>query len=213
MSADRYRGLQLQIEGQAESIRELEADIAAKVEEILVAKLQESVAQHMQALQEQQLQQQKHMNDLKKQHAAATAAAKARVMDALSLALDACKTQRKTLTNYHIDAVCRLRSADDRGRQRRLVHEGDDGERGCGCGPRQRCRWYKQRRCGRVRQCMRPCGRWSHCCLCSSFQKEHGGIFDQHASGGIGCSVCRRCAQMRRLCRCQTVGDSSYRGC
>jgi hypothetical protein len=34
MSADRYRGLQLQIEGQAESIRELEADIAAKVEEI-----------------------------------------------------------------------------------------------------------------------------------------------------------------------------------
>lgn len=36
MSADRYRGLQLQIEGQAESIRELEADIAAKVEEIRV---------------------------------------------------------------------------------------------------------------------------------------------------------------------------------
>ena len=37
MSADRYRGLQLQIEGQAESIRELEADIrdiAAKVEGI-----------------------------------------------------------------------------------------------------------------------------------------------------------------------------------
>jgi hypothetical protein len=96
----------------------------------IVAKLQESVAQHMQALQEQQLQQQKHIDDLKQQHAAATAAAKARVMDALSLALDAGKTQRKTLTNYHIDAACRLRSADDRGRQRCLVHEGDAGERG-----------------------------------------------------------------------------------
>jgi hypothetical protein len=36
MSAERYRGLQLQIEGQAESIRELEADIAAKLEEIRV---------------------------------------------------------------------------------------------------------------------------------------------------------------------------------
>jgi hypothetical protein len=36
MSADRYRGLQLQIEGQAESIRELEADMAAKAEEIRV---------------------------------------------------------------------------------------------------------------------------------------------------------------------------------
>ena len=36
MSADRYRGLQLQIEGQQESIRELEADISAKVEEIRV---------------------------------------------------------------------------------------------------------------------------------------------------------------------------------
>jgi hypothetical protein len=43
MSADRYRGLQLQIEGQAESIRELEADIAAKVEEIrLVTQLCET---------------------------------------------------------------------------------------------------------------------------------------------------------------------------
>jgi hypothetical protein len=55
MSADRYRGLQLQIEGQAESIRELEADIAAKVEEIRVvtqlcerksAELAESVEAH-----------------------------------------------------------------------------------------------------------------------------------------------------------------------
>ena len=35
-SLTRYRGLQLQIEGQQESIRELEADIAAKVEEIRV---------------------------------------------------------------------------------------------------------------------------------------------------------------------------------
>ncbi len=55
MSADRYRGLQLQIEGQAESIRELEADIAAKVEEIRLvtqlcerrgAELAESVQAH-----------------------------------------------------------------------------------------------------------------------------------------------------------------------
>lgn len=54
----------------------------------IVMKLQDSVAQQMQALQQQQLLQQKQIEDLKLQHSAATAAAKTRIMEALSQALD-----------------------------------------------------------------------------------------------------------------------------
>jgi hypothetical protein len=63
---------------------------AAFVEQqaVIVMKLQDSVEQQMQALQLQQQLQQKQIEDMKLQHSAATAAAKARIMEALSLALD-----------------------------------------------------------------------------------------------------------------------------
>jgi hypothetical protein len=56
---------------------------------VIMSQLQASVAQHMNALHRQQLDQQAQIDDLKQQHAAATASTKAAVMEALSLALDA----------------------------------------------------------------------------------------------------------------------------
>jgi hypothetical protein len=71
----------------------------------IVMKLQESMAQHMQTLQQQQIHQQKQIEDLKQQHAAATVTAKARVMEALSLALDTGFAQQSTVVNGSSSAM------------------------------------------------------------------------------------------------------------
>ncbi len=71
----------------------------------IVMKLQDSVAQQMQALQQQQLLQQKQMEDLKLQHSAATAAAKARVMQALSLALDSGFAEQSSVVSSAVSVM------------------------------------------------------------------------------------------------------------
>lgn len=103
-SAVAYAGesIQAAVETQQAAVTDMQSAVAAHVnvfqelaasfveqQAAIVLRLQESVTQHMQALEQQQIDQQKQIDDLQQQHAAATLDAKARVMEALSLALDA----------------------------------------------------------------------------------------------------------------------------
>lgn len=76
------------VSAHVEMFQNLAASFVEK-QALVMAQLQDSVSKHMQTLQQQQLCQQKQIDDLKQQHHAATVSAKAAVIEALSLALDA----------------------------------------------------------------------------------------------------------------------------
>ena len=96
--------MQAAVNAQVNKFQELAAAFVEQQANI-VSKLQEAVAQHMAALQSQQLAQQKQIEDMKQQHAAATVSAKARVLEALSQALDAGFTQQTSVVTGTVAAM------------------------------------------------------------------------------------------------------------